>query len=78
MNDITYAFSGNLDKCYSMEVYVLAGFHIRVTKKVGLFWWMSPSLWTLCSVIARRLDFIKRYTTRGSKQCCYVQSRSQW
>lgn len=55
MNDMTYAFSANLEKCYSMEVYVLVGFHISM-------------YWSLIVNITRRLDFTMWYTTRGSRR----------
>lgn len=36
MNDITYAFSCDLEKYYSMEVYVLVGFHYLCDKEAGI------------------------------------------
>lgn len=49
---MTYTFSDNLEKYYSMEVYVSVGFQILMD-------------WSL--IVTRRLDFTMCYTTRGSR-----------
>lgn len=62
MDDITQVFSGNLEKCYSVDMYILVGSHIRVTEQLGLFGLFCDNRMTgFCGVV---------HATRGSRQMC--------